>query len=94
MKNFVAKRKMLEESLRLKQNNINILTALTQEQEQRINKLKEDCETVESSLAMMRAERANFESYKETFPFILRESLNWVMNKNNKLKHSIKTLTQ
>ncbi len=42
---------------------------------------------------MLKAEKANFESYKETFAFILRESLNWVTNKNNKLKHSVKTLT-
>ena len=49
-------------------------------------------EDIEASLAIMKAESANFESYKETFPFILRESLNWVQNKNNKLKHSIKTL--
>lgn len=47
---------------------------------------------IESQLAMLKAEKANFESYKETFAFILRESINWVTNKNNKLKHSIKTL--
>ena len=48
---------------------------------------------IEAQLAMLKAEKANFESYKETFAFILRESLNWVTNKNNKLKHSVKTLT-
>jgi hypothetical protein len=47
---------------------------------------------IEAQLAMLKAEKANFESYKETFAFILRESLNWVTNKNNKLKHSVKTL--
>jgi accessory colonization factor AcfC len=57
------------------------------------NEKQKRLEDMESALAIMKAERANFESYKETFPFILRESLNWVQQKNNKLKHSLKTLT-
>jgi bacterioferritin (cytochrome b1) len=37
---------------------------------------------------------ALLQSYKETFPFILSESLNWMQGKNNKLRHSIKTLNK
>ena len=33
-------------------------------------------------------------SFKETFGFILRESLSWVQSKPNKLKHSVKTLSK
>lgn len=36
---------------------------------------------------------ATLQSYKETFPFILSETLAWVQRRNNKLKHSIKTLS-
>lgn len=29
-----------------------------------------------------------------TFPYVLRESLKWLLNKNNKLKHSLKSLNE
>lgn len=31
-------------------------------------------------------------SFKETFPYILRESLKYVLNRGSKLKHSLKPL--
>lgn len=44
-------------------------------------------------MASINAQIATLQSYKETFPFILSETLAWVQRKNNKLKHSIKTLS-
>jgi chromosome segregation ATPase len=81
-----ADRKNLEESIRLKQNNINSLKSLNGEKDKRINEL-------EFRLASINAQVATLQSYKETFPFILSETLAWVQRKNNKLKHSIKTLS-
>jgi predicted RNase H-like nuclease (RuvC/YqgF family) len=81
-----GERKNLEESIRLKQNNINSLKSLNAEKDKRINEL-------EFRLASINAQVATMQSYKETFPFILSETLAWLQRKNNKLKHSIKTLS-
>lgn len=81
-----AERKNLEESIRLKQNNINSLKSLNAEKDKKINEL-------EFRLASINAQVATMQSYKETFPFILSETLAWLQRKNNKLKHSIKTLS-
>lgn len=83
---LVIERKNLEEALKLKQRNIDSLKTLTGEKDHRINNL-------EYQLATVNSEIANLQSFKETFPFILSESLSWVMGKSNKLKHSLKTLS-
>ncbi len=92
MKQFIAEKKQFSDSIRLKQNNIDSLSRLSNEKQKQIDKAKEQINKIEGELAILRAEMANISSYKETFAFILRESLNWVMNQNNKLKHSVKTL--
>ena len=36
---------------------------------------------LETKLAFLNAEKSNLISFKETFPYILKESLKWVLNK-------------
>ncbi len=40
----------------------------------------------------MNMEKANFISLKETYPYILRESIKMVTNKSARLKHYLKVL--
>lgn len=47
---------------------------------------------MQGKYAIVSAENANLRSYPETFNYILRESLYLVLNKNNKLQHSLKSL--
>jgi hypothetical protein len=47
---------------------------------------------LEQKLAFMNVEKSNLISFKETIPYVLREALKWVLNKNSKLKHSLRTL--
>lgn len=49
---------------------------------------------LQQKLAILNAEKSNLISYKETYPYVLRESLKWVLNKSSALKHSLKSLQQ
>lgn len=82
----MAERKNFEESLRLKQNNINSLKALMVEKEKKVQDL-------EFKLASLSSENAIIKSYKETFMYIFNETLKWMTGKPHKMKHSISTLT-
>jgi predicted RNase H-like nuclease (RuvC/YqgF family) len=84
--NFSGERKNLEESIRLKQNNINSLKALLTEKDKKVQDL-------EYRLASLSSENAIIKSYKETFMYIFNETLKWMTGKSHKMKHSISTLT-
>ena len=43
-------------------------------------------------MARVSAEKANLDSFKGSFWYLLRESMNYAMNKGNKLKHAKKSL--
>jgi hypothetical protein len=60
LRNYIVERKKFEESLKLKQNNINSLNSLNLEKQKLLDKLKSSHELVESNLAVMKAEKANF----------------------------------
>lgn len=57
-------------------------------------------EDLEQKLAFLNSEKSNLVSFKESFPYILKgttwrcriESLKWVLNKNSKLKHALKSI--
>ena len=84
--NLLGVIKNLEETVRMKQNNINSLKALLLEKDKKIG-------DIEYRLASMSSQIASLQSYRVTFPYILGESLTWIQGKTNKLKHSIGTLT-
>lgn len=42
----------------------------------------------------MHAEKISLQSFKETFPYVLKETLKWVANKKNNLKHAIKCMSE
>jgi len=46
----------------------------------------------EQQLAILHSEKANLLSYKESFPYILKEILKWMQNKSNTLRHSLRNL--
>jgi hypothetical protein len=48
---------------------------------------------LEQKLAILNAQQSNCISFKETFPYVLRESLRYVQKKPSKLKHSLRTLS-
>jgi len=45
-------------------------------------------------LGLINAEKSNLISLKETYPYVLKESLKWVLNKSSKLHHSLKSLNE
>ena len=67
-----------------------VITQLSKEIE-KLTSLRMD---LEQKLAFMKSENSNLQSFKETFPYVLKESLKWVVNKNSKLKHSLKNLNE
>ena len=42
----------------------------------------------------MNSEKSNLLSFKETFPYVLKETLKWMENKKNNLKHSLRNLNE
>lgn len=56
---------------------------------ERLTGMKED---LEQKLAFLNSEKSNLISFKESFPYILKESLKWLMNKNSKIRHAIRAL--
>ena len=58
---------------------------------EKLTHLKSD---LEQKIGYINSEKANLVSFKETFPYVLRESLKFVMPeyKNSTLKHSLKNL--
>lgn len=64
MKFFIAERRKLEESLRIKQDHLNSQKAISNEREQEIEYMKEVLIKLENQLAIAVSERANLESSK------------------------------
>ena len=49
---------------------------------------------LEQKLAILNSEKANLISFKETYPYVLKEALKWVTNKKSNLKHSLRNLNE
>lgn len=92
MKGFVVEKKKYEESLKLKQNHLNSQIALNDEKTRQILQLKEEIQVISEKMAYLSSEKANLDYFKENFWYLLRESLNYVLQKNNKLKHAMNSL--
>ena len=56
--------------------------------------LQEQYGHLQEQFVVIKSENMNFKSYKDTFNYVLRESLNFVTNKGNRLQHSLKTLDE
>lgn len=49
---------------------------------------------LEQKLAIVYSEKSNLFSFKETFPYVLKEALKWLSGKKSNLKHSLKNLSE
>ena len=67
---------------------------LNENQKIKIVSLEEGIMNLQEEIAILSIENANFRSFKESFSFVLRESLCWALNRKNKLQHSMKSLDE
>jgi hypothetical protein len=49
---------------------------------------------LEQKLAILNSEKFKLVSYKETYPYVLKETLKFLTKKTSRLQHSLKQLTE
>lgn len=80
----------MQEKLVASQRNLETTTQVLNEFLKQIEKASSMKLDLENQLAYIKSENCKLMSFKETYPYILREALKYVLNKSSKLKHSLK----
>ncbi|EGR28299.1 hypothetical protein IMG5_179190 [Ichthyophthirius multifiliis] len=94
LKELIKENEKLRENNSIKQQNLDTLQLVFQEQQKQLEKNSNLKLDLENKLAFMKSEQFQLVSFKESFPYLLRESLKYILNRNSKLKHSLKTLNE
>ena len=86
--------KKLNEALKLKNDNLDTHLQMFDVNKSEIEKLSSIQLELEQKLAIVYSEKSNLFSFKETFPYVLKEALKWLSGKKSNLKHSLKNLNE
>ncbi|KAL4491464.1 hypothetical protein ABPG72_008120 [Tetrahymena utriculariae] len=90
--NLIQENERLREQLAAKQFNLETNTQVLNEFSKQIEKKAGIIIELENQLAYIKSYNCQLISFKETFPYILRESLKYALNRNSMIKHSLSKL--
>jgi chromosome segregation ATPase len=84
----------LHEALTFKNSNLETHLEMFDKNKHEIEKLSSIQLELEQKLAIVYSEKSNLFSFKETFPYVLKEALKWLSGKKSNLKHSLRNLNE
>eukprot|EP00828_Plagiopyla_frontata_P010791 TRINITY_DN1584_c0_g1_i9.p1 TRINITY_DN1584_c0_g1~~TRINITY_DN1584_c0_g1_i9.p1 ORF type:complete len:496 (+),score=111.14 TRINITY_DN1584_c0_g1_i9:138-1625(+) len=84
----------LQDLLSHRQSNLETHQLIIEQYSNEISRSANAIVDLEQKFAIVHAQKISLEAFKETFPYVLKETLKWVANKQNKLKHAVKCLTE
>lgn len=84
----------LNEALKHKSSNLDTHIDILERHNKNIEKLTNIQLELEQKLAVVNSEKSNLFSFKETFPYVLKEALKWSSGKKSNLKHSLRNLNE
>lgn len=94
LKTLSIENQKLHEALNYKNSNLETHLEMFEKNKQEIEKLSSIQMELEQKLAIVYSEKSNLFSFKETFPYVLKETLKWLSGKKSNLKHSLKNLNE
>lgn len=94
LKALTQENQKLHEALTYKNNNLETHLEMFDKNKQEIEKLASIQLELEQKLAIVYSEKSNLFSFKETFPYVLKEALKWLSGKKSNLKHSLRNLNE
>lgn len=94
LKTLAVENQKLNEALNYKNSNLETHLEMFQKNKFEIEKLSSIQMELEQKLAIVFSEKSNLFSFKETFPYVLKESLKWLSGKKSNLKHSLRNLNE
>ncbi|CAK55991.1 unnamed protein product (macronuclear) [Paramecium tetraurelia] len=92
LKQMSAENQRLSQRLEEKSENLDMHIQVIENFTKDIEKLTSIREDLEQKLAFMNSEKSQLVSFKESFPYILKEALKWVLKQNSKIKHAMKSV--
>jgi len=94
IKTLSVENQKLNETLNYKNSNLETHLEMFDKNKQEIEKLSSIQLELEQKLAIVYSEKSNLFSFKETFPYVLKEALKWLSGKKSNLKHSLRNLNE
>lgn len=94
IKTLISENQKLNEALNYKNSNLETHLEMFEKNKFEIEKLSSIQLELEQKLAIVFSEKSNLFSFKETFPYVLKETLKWVTGKKSNLKHSLRNLNE
>lgn len=92
IKCLLQENQKLNETLTHSSSNLETHIEILERYNKQIEKLTNIQLELEQKLGIVNSEKSNLFSYKETFPYVLKESLKWAAGKKSNLKHSLRSL--